>query len=103
MKFRNQGLNAVSNFRVGLLAGQDARVNDQSPRAMFDVEGLAGGQASEVTIRLPRTAMQLVGSNGQAQAFTHLLVAIDIDGKVSEADKTNNVAMIERASLETAK
>lgn len=100
VKFRNQGLTAAGKFRVGLVAAVDGQATEQSPKALVDVAGLASGSATEVTIRLPVTAMKLTGSNGQSTVFTHLLVAADFDNSVIESDKTNNVAIIERTMLE---
>ena len=102
VKFRNQGLVAAGKFRVALIAAVDGQANEQSPQAMVEVAGLASGQSSEVTVRLPRTAMQLVGTSGETTAFTHLLVAADFDNLVSESDKANNVAIIDRTQLEVA-
>ncbi len=103
VKFRNQGMDAIGNFRVGIVASLAGRVDENSPNAIVDVAGLAGGEAGEVTLRLPLTAMKLASTSGQTTAFTHLLVAADIDGSVSELDKTNNVAVVERADLEAAR
>jgi hypothetical protein len=102
VKFRNQGTAHVGKFRVILVAGLDGQVYADSPQAVIDVAGLEPGQAGQVTLRLPKSAMQLVSSNGQASAFTHLVVAVDADGTVRETDETNNSAMVERVQLEGA-
>jgi CARDB len=102
VKFRNQGQNATADFRVGLVATMGSEPSEKSPQAAVQVSGLAGGQSGEVTIRLPKSAMQLVSTAGQSAAFTHLLVAVDFDGTVNESDKTNNLAVLERAQLEAA-
>jgi len=104
VKFRNQGTNPVGKFRVAVVAGIDGQTTKDSPRAALEVNGLAGGQVGEVTIRLPKTAMRLVSaSSGEPTAFTHLLVAVDCDNAIRESDKNNNVAMIERTELEAAR
>ncbi len=102
VKFRNQGLSAVGKFRVALVAGLDGQASEQSPKVLVEVAGLASGESSEVTVRLPVTAMKLAGTDGKATIFTHLLVAADFDNSVVESDKTNNVAIIERTMLEVA-
>lgn len=102
VKFRNQGLTAAGKFRVAIVAGVDGQANEQSPKTLVDVAGLASGEASEVTVRLPVSAMKLASANGQATVFTHLLVAADFDNGITESDKTNNVAVIERTMLEVA-
>jgi hypothetical protein len=103
VKFRNQSTEPAGAFRVALVAGLDLRVSEQSPKAVVDVPGLAGGQAAELTIRLPRTAMSVVStSSAQPTVFTHLFAAVDFDNAVIELDKTNNVAILERAALEAA-
>ncbi len=100
VKFRNQGLSAVGQFRVALVAAVDGQANEDSPMTLVEVAGLASGEAGEVTVRLPVSAMKLAGADGQATTFTHLLVAADFDNNVVESDKTNNVAIIEREMLE---
>jgi hypothetical protein len=100
VKFRNQGLTAAGKFRVAIVAGLDGQASEQSPKTLIDVAGLASGEASEVTVRLPVSAMKLASANGQATVFTHLLVAADFDNSLTESDKTNNVAVIERTMLE---
>lgn len=102
VKFRNQGLTAVGKFRVALVAAIDGQASEQSPKALVEVAGLASGESSEVTVRLPVSAMKLAGADGKATIFTHLLVAADFDNSVDESDKTNNVAIIERSMLEVA-
>ena len=102
VKFRNQGLSAVGKFRVALVASIDGQASEQSPKALVEVAGLASGESSEVTVRLPVTAMKLAGTDGKTTIFTHLLVAADFDNSVVESDKTNNVAIIERTMLEVA-
>lgn len=102
VKFRNQGLAAAGAFRVAIVASVNGTADAKSPMALVDVAGLASGQSSEVTVRLPRTAMQLTTADGQTAAFTHLLVAADFDNLVGEADKTNNVAIVARTQLEVA-
>lgn len=100
VKFRNQGLTAAGKFRVAIVAGLDGQASEQSPKTLVDVPGLASSEASEVTVRLPVSAMKLAGAGGQATVFTHLLVAADFDNGLTESDKTNNVAVIERTMLE---
>src|SRR5262249_31712353 len=93
VKFRNQGTQAAGKFRVGLLGAVGGKASPDAPRAAVEVPALAAGQTGEVTIRLPRSA---------SAAYSELVVAVDLDGAVSELDKDNNVALVERAQLETA-
>lgn len=102
VKFRNQGLAAAGGFRVAIVASVNGTADAKSPMALVDVADLGSGQSSEVTVRLPRTAMQLTTADGQTTAFTHLLVAADFDNLISEADKANNVAIVARTQLEVA-
>jgi hypothetical protein len=102
VKFRNQGSAPTDKFHVALVAGLGDQMNENSPQAFVEVEGLASGQIGEATIRLPRTSLKLSGANGQPTVFTHLLVAIDADDTVKESDESNNDATVERAALETA-
>lgn len=99
LKFRNQGLQACRRFRVALVAALDGQLSDS--QAVVDVPGLAAGEVREMTLRLPISSMKLVvGTSNSPRAFSHLVVAIDPDNAVIEADKTNNVAAVERTELE---
>jgi hypothetical protein len=102
VKFRNQGMEAAGKFRVALVASVGGQVTETSPMALVDVAGLASGESGEVTVRLPKTALEMTSAEGQKVAFTHLLVAADFDNAVAESEKTNNVAIIERTQLEVA-
>jgi CARDB len=103
VKFRNQGMSAVGQFRVALVAAAGGKASKNSPRAVVEVAGLAAGHAGEVTMRLPKTALTpLSTSASQPTRVTHLLVVVDLDGTVNESDKTNNFAIVERAQLEAA-
>jgi hypothetical protein len=102
VKFRNQGLAAAGKFRVMLLASFGDRLTQNSPNAVVDVASLGSGQATEVTVRMPRAAMNLTAANGQLTPFTHLSVVLDVDNAVNESDETNNDATIARSELEKA-
>jgi hypothetical protein len=103
VKVRNQGTQAAGKFRVGAFAELEGKLSDDSPQAVVEVPSLKPGQSGEVTLRLPVTAMQLVSTSAaQANAFDELLVIVDLDDAVVEAEKTNNVASLERAELEAS-
>jgi hypothetical protein len=76
-------------------------LSDDAPRAVIEVPGLSAGETKEMALRLPVSAMRLVSSNGQQGAFDRLLVLVDPDDAVVESDKTNNLAGIDRADLES--
>ncbi len=61
VKFRNQGTAAAGKFEVAVLAGLDAKLTAEAPRAVVEINSLAAGQSGEVTLRLPQSAMNMAG------------------------------------------
>jgi hypothetical protein len=101
VKFRNQSRQVLGAFAVAIFAGVDGKLAESAPRAVVEVAGLAAGEASEVTLRLPAAAMKLVSSDaGRPVGFSHLFVAIDATNAIAEVDETNNLAIVDRAALE---
>jgi hypothetical protein len=99
--FRNQGTLAVGKFRVGVFAQMSEGLAEDAPRAITEIAGLAADQAGEITLRLPKSALQMVSSSSaETRPFEQLTIAVDLDDAVREMDETNNVAQIERAALE---
>jgi CARDB len=99
VKFRNQGLQDCGRFRIAVVAALNEKPSNA--KTVLDVPGLAGGEAREVTLRLPISSMKLVDSSSSLPAaFSHLVVALDPDNAVMESDKSNNSATIERTALE---
>lgn len=98
--FRNQGTVAANNFQLAMLVGLDGKLADNAPRAVIQIGTLAAGEAKEVTLRLPQSAMKLAGADGKLTAFTQLFVAVDLMNTVAETDETNNTAVVDRAALE---
>jgi CARDB len=101
VKFRNQGSAAATKFQVAVLAGLDAKLADDAPRAVVEVASLAAGQVGEVVLRLPQRALAMqTAAEGQPTAFTHLFIAVDLANSVAEVDETNNTAVVGRAAVE---
>ena len=101
VKFRNQGTEAAGKFQVAILAGLDGKLTEDAPRAFVEVSSTAAGEAKEVTLRLPQSALKLTGVDGKPTFFTHLFIAVDLMNTVAETDKTNNTAVVDGAALET--
>lgn len=101
VKFRNQGLAATGAFKVGIFAVIDGNLTES--QAVVDVQGLEAGQVTEITLRLPQSALKLVNATGTATGFDKLAVMVDVESTVAESDKANNAAVIERSVLEAAK
>ena len=103
VQFRNQGADDAGRFSVGILAMIDGLSTSDAPRSMVEMRGLAAGDVASVILRLPQSATRLV-SNQQTTPtmFTKLAVAVDVNQQQVETDKTNNGAIIDRASLEGA-
>jgi hypothetical protein len=99
VRFRNQGLQNCPHFRVAVLASLDGQSSNS--RALVDVPALSAGEAREVTLRVPGSAMKLVSrTRTSPTAFTHLIVSLDPDSELPESDETNNGATIERRLIE---
>jgi hypothetical protein len=99
--FRNQGTADAGKFQVVIAAGFNQQLKGNDPRAMVEIPSLAAGEVKEVTLRLPHKA-ELVEDNGKGLVpFRYLAVAIDATNAVAETDKTNNTAVVERATLES--
>ncbi len=85
--FRNQGLAPSGRFLVAAVTSQDGQYDENAPKAVLDVPGLASGESKDVVLRLPRVE------------FKYLILVVDANGDLTESDKTNNAAVVERGSL----
>jgi hypothetical protein len=102
VQFRNQGSEAAGKFSVGILALIDDLAPTQAPHALVEVPGLAAGEVTTVTLRLPQSATRLVSvSHSKPTMFSKLAVAVDVDNQVPETDKSNNGVVIDRTTLES--
>jgi len=100
VRFRNVGTTPAGRFRIGLVAGFENRSIEESPRAVAEVAGLGPSQVGEVQLSLPKESPQVVGtSSADADDFSFLAAAVDVDESVKETDKTNNVASVARSEL----
>jgi hypothetical protein len=103
MKLRNVGARAAGKFRIGAFAERGGQLSDDAPKVVTEVASLPAGEVSEVTMRLPISAVRLVAnSSSESATFDQLLVVVDLDNAIVESDKSNNVASLERSELETA-
>jgi hypothetical protein len=98
--FRNQGTANAGKFLVSIAAGFNSTIKANDPRVKVDVPALAAGEVRKVTLRLPQKAMRVDDIGRGLAPFRYLLVAIDPTNAVTESDKTNNTAILERAALE---
>ena len=103
MPWRNQGTALSEKFRVGAFAQLEGELADDAPRSVTEVPSLGAGETASVTLRLPAAAMKLIStSSAGSAAFNQLLVVVDLDDAVTEIEKSNNVANLDRAALEAA-
>ena len=103
MKLRNLGARAAGKFRIGAFAERDGKLSDDAPQVVKEVASLPAGGVSEVTLRLPLSAVRFVSTSSvEPVAFDQLLVVVDLDNSIVESDKSNNVASLERTDLEAA-
>jgi hypothetical protein len=102
VKFHNQGTATASAFRIGLVVGFEGRPIEDSPRAVAEVPSLAPSQAGEAQIQLPKGALKQVETAGaQPRDFSFLAAAADVDERVTETDKANNIISVPRSDLNT--
>ncbi len=85
LTFSNQGLAATSKFVAAAILSDDGSANLESPKAAVQVPGMRSGETREITLRLPR---------GESN---FLVLALDLNDTVTESDKDNNIAVVERA------
>ncbi len=103
MKLRNLGARAAGKFRIGAFAERDGKLSDDAPQVVTEIASLPAGGVSEVTLRLPLSAVRFVSTSSvEPVAFDQLLVVVDLDNSIVESDKSNNVASLERTELEAA-
>ena len=103
MKLRNLGARAAGKFRIGAFAELGGKLSDDAPRVVTEIASLPAGEVSEVTLRLPVSAVRFISSSSaEPVAFDQLLVVVDLDNAIVETDKSNNVASLERTDLEAA-
>ena len=103
MKVRNLGARAAGKFRIGAFAERDGKLSDDAPQVVKEIASLPAGGVSEVTLRLPLSAVRFVSTSSvEPVAFDQLLVVVDLDNSIVESDKSNNVASLERTDLEAA-
>jgi hypothetical protein len=103
LKLRNQGTQAAGKFRIGAFAERNGLLSDDAPHVVSEVASLAAGAVSELTLRLPLSALRLVSTSAaEPVAFDQLLVVVDLDDAVVESEKSNNVASLKRSELEAA-
>lgn len=84
LTFANQGLAGSPKFAAAAILSSDGSVAADAPKALVEVPGMAAGETKEIVLRLPR---------GESQ---YLVLALDLNDNVSETDKANNVAVLER-------
>jgi hypothetical protein len=103
MKLRNLCARAAGKFRIGAFAELGGKLSDDAPRVVTEIASLPAGEVSEVTLRLPVSAVRFISSSSaEPVAFDQLLVVVDLDNAIVETDKSNNVASLERTDLEAA-
>jgi hypothetical protein len=100
---RNAGKQSLTKFLVSLVACRDSQIDSNSVHASATVEELAAGAATSVSVTLPLEAMSL-GSDAQGRRtpYKTLVAAVDSDERISEGNEENNLALIDRTSIQLA-
>jgi hypothetical protein len=102
---RNNGKVAVSDeFTVTLSAANSDQLAEDLPFNSKVIRGIEAGQTLAVDIRLPFEAMEMnTDKDGDAAAFSHLLVQVDSDNDIEETTKENNDGAVERTQVAVEK
>lgn len=100
---RNSGKRNLEKFLVSLVACKDAQIDSNSVHASTTVEELAAGAETSIAVTLPLEAMAL-GSDAQGRPMPYksLVAAVDSDERISEGNEENNLALIDRTSIQLA-
>jgi hypothetical protein len=94
------GAAVMQQFNVALIASLGRMPSADSAYATLRVGGLEAGQALSVDLRLPAKAYKLgLNAEGQSVPFSWLLTAIDTDQEVSQADRANDIMILNRSEI----
>jgi hypothetical protein len=94
------GAAVMQQFNVALVASIGRMPAADSAYATLRVNGLEAGQALTVDLRLPSKAYKLgLNADGQSVPFSWLLAAIDTDQEVSQADRANDLMILNRSEI----
>ena len=100
---RNAGKRNLDKFLVSLVACRDAQIDSNSVHASTAVEELAAGAETSLTVTLPFEAMSLNrDAQGRTAPYKSLVAAVDSDERISEGNEENNLALIDRTSIQLA-
>jgi hypothetical protein len=100
---RNAGKRNLEKFLVSLVACKDAQIDSNSVHASTAVEELAAGAETSLTVTLPLEAMSLnTDAQGRLAPYKSLVAAVDSDERISEGNEENNLALIDRTSIQLA-
>jgi hypothetical protein len=97
---RNSGKRDLDSFLVSLVACKDTAIDSRSVYAGATVGQLAAGgeTAVEVTLAVESLAINR-DDQGRAAPYDTLIAAVDSDERLSENNEENNLALIDRTSV----
>jgi hypothetical protein len=100
---RNTGKRNLEKFLVSLVACKDAQIDSNSVHASTTVDELAAGAETSIFVTLPLEAMSLGrDAQGRQMPYKSLVAAVDSDERISEGNEENNLALIDRTSIQLA-
>jgi hypothetical protein len=99
--FRNAGTKPVDHeFNVALVAADDANLSANLPTAESRITSVPTARATTVDVRLPVTAFQM-GTDSKSE-FGKLFVFVDSRGELSDVNRDNNAAGLDRTAIQPA-
>ena len=101
VSLRNVGSTPVDHdFNVALIAADDADLNGNLPTSESRVHPTNTDAVINVDVRLPATAFSM-GPDKHSE-FSKLFVFVDSQGEVTDANRDNNVAGLDRTNVQPA-
>lgn len=98
---RNNSHRDVSRFSVSAVAVL-GRIRPMSPSTTVKVGKLCAGQELELHLQLPVECLAMGRAGNELLAFKSLVVAIDSFDELLECNESNNISVLDRATIPVA-
>jgi len=105
VSFRNNGSTAIDQpFNITMMAATEMQVEEGLPQTLVRIGSIPTGQTKFVDVRLPATVFNMNGeTEGRPTQFSKLLVFIDRDEEISDVNRDNNLAGLDKSDILRAK
>lgn len=105
VSFRNNGSTAIDQpFNITMMASTEMQIEEGLPQTLVRVGSIPTGQTKFVDMRLPPTVFNMTGeTEGRPTQFSKLLVFIDREEEINDANRDNNLAGLDKNDVLRAK